>query len=727
MGPLAITLLMLAGCTAFGILASRKLALLTRLQPEPRTDAPLARLKSVLVNGFLQRRMVQREGAAGLMHTVIFLGFTVLLVRKLQLLAVGYSEFFVWPGWPGALFAALKDAVELAVLAAVAYALWRRFVVKPRRLEANGEALLVLGLIAVIMVTDLVFDGARFALFAAGSGGAGDPGLVHERGYAFVGSALASAFEPMSAGALLATYHASYWVQMGTVFAFLAILPLGEHFHICTALPALYFRRGAPAHTVPAVDLERMMADDADPVTLRVGARTARDLSWKDGLDVFTCTECGRCKDACPTFLTGKPLAMKWVNDSLKHHLVEQRERLLTPLPPPSPGGSSAAPAAGPAAAEAEDPLPALIGPVIGEDTLWACTTCGYCEAACPIELEHLPRLFKLRQHQVMMAGEFPHGLKPVFEAWESQSNPWGLPQQQRADWARDLDVPRWTEAAQAADFDVLFYVGSAASYDPRGQKIARAFVQVLRATGTRFAILGEAETSTGECARRAGNEMLFQTLAASLVQTLNGLGVKRIVSCDPHAFNSLVNEYPAFGGHWQVEHHSQFIARALRDGRLRLARGAPGAARRVVFHDPCYLGRHNDEYAAPRRVLQAVCADAPLEFALHGPKAMCCGAGGARMWLEETIGERINVLRTKQALEQQPAVIATACPYCAVMLGDGLKALGRDDVAQLDIAELVAAALPAAHSATTSPSPAPATAIARRPAHETSATRADA
>jgi Fe-S oxidoreductase len=676
MGPQAITLLMLAGLAAFGALAWRKLALLSRLQPEPRTGAPLTRLKSVLVNGFLQGRMVQREPAAGLMHAVIFLGFMVLLVRKLQLLVVGYSEFFVWPGWPGALFAALKDTVELAVLTAVAYALWRRLVVKPRRLEANGQALLVLGLIAVIMVTDLVFDGARFALFAAGSGGASDPGLVHERGFAFMGSALASVIEPMSTGALLATYHASYWVQMGTVFAFLAILPLGEHFHIALALPALYLRRGAPAHAVPAVDLERMMGDDADPATLRVGARTVRDLSWKDGLDAFTCTECGRCKDACPTFLTGKPLAMKWVNDSLKRHLVEQRTTLLAPAP-----------------ADAEDPLPALVGPVIADETLWACTTCGYCEAACPIELEHLPRFFKLRQHQVMMAGEFPHALKPVFEAWGSQSNPWGLPQQQRADWARDLDLPRWTAAGQAADFDLLLYVGSAASYDPRGQKIARAFVQVLRATGTRFAILGEAETSTGECARRAGNEMLFQQLTTALVETLNGLAVTRIVTCDPHAYNSLKNEYPAFGGRWQVEHHSQFIARALAEGRLRLNR----EARRVLFHDPCYLGRHNGEYAAPRRVIEALSTDRPPEFELAGPKAMCCGAGGARMWLEETIGQRINVLRTEQALARQPAVIATACPYCAVMLGDGLKALGREgDVKQLDIAELVAASLAA-------------------------------
>jgi Fe-S oxidoreductase len=306
------------------------------------------------------------------------------------------------------------------------------------------------------------------------------------------------------------------------------------------------------------------MSDDADAAGVRVGVRTARDLVWKDGLDAFTCTECGRCKDACPTYLTGKPLSLKWVNDSLKHHLLEQREALLAPPP-----------------ADGEDPLPPLVGTVIAEDTLWACTTCGYCEAACPIELEHLSKFYKLRQHRVMMDGEFPHELKPVFEAYESQSNPWGLPAQTRADWARGLDVPVLGDAAQAAQFDVLFYVGSAQSFDPRGQKIARAFVAVLKAAGVRFAILGEAETSTGECVRRAGNEMLFQQLAATLVGTLDGLGVKRIVSCDPHAFNALKNEYPAFGGHWEVEHHSQFIARLFAEGRLAVA----ARFERVIFH----------------------------------------------------------------------------------------------------------------------------------------------
>jgi Fe-S oxidoreductase len=379
-----------------------------------------------------------------------------------------------------------------------------------------------------------------------------------------------------------------------------------------------------------------------------------------------------RCKDACPTFLTGKPLALKWVNDRVKSHLLQHAEPLRS--------GKVA-------------DLPPLVGTVISEETLWACTTCGYCEHACPIELEHLGKFYRMRQHQVMMEGAFPHELKTVFDNYESASNPWGLPADTRADWARGLDVPLLTDAAQAKDLDYLFYVGSAQSFDDRAQKVARAFVRVLRAAGVRFAILGPAEGSTGECVRRAGNEMLFQSLAQTLIEQLNALAVTRIVTCDPHAFNSLKNEYPAFGGRYAVIHHTQLIDQLLAQGRLPVQ----PAFEKVIFHEPCYLGRHNGEYDAPRRVLARVVRDQPLEFALNRAKAMCCGAGGARFWMEETIGQRINVLRVEQAMAQAPQVIATACPYCTTMMADGLAQLGcAERVQTKDIAELVAEALPA-------------------------------
>jgi Fe-S oxidoreductase len=328
---------------------------------------------------------------------------------------------------------------------------------------------------------------------------------------------------------------------------------------------------------------------------------------------------------------------------------------------------------------------------VIGEDTLWACTTCGYCEAACPIELEHLDKFFRMRQHQVMIAGEFPHELKKVFEAYESQGNPWGLQASQRGDWAAGLDVPVLRTAEDLAGLEFLFYVGSAMSFDPRGQKIARAFVAILKHAGVRFGILGANEGSTGECVRRVGNEMLFQQLATALVGMLDELGVTRIVTCDPHALNSLKNEYPEFGGRYQVLHHTQLIADLLAQGRIRVNASLEG----VVFHDPCYLGRHNGEFDAPRAVLARLSIDTPLEMALSREKAMCCGAGGGQMWIDEKIGKRINVTRVEQALAVSPRTIATACPYCAVMVADGLGALpGAGSTQSRDVAELVAEAL---------------------------------
>ena len=669
MSPAGITLALVLAFAGFAALAWRKLAIVARLAPEVRWDDPLARLRHLVVDGFLQSRMIRGDRAPGIMHAVIFGGFLVLLARKVQLIAIGYHEPFVYPGLVGGVFATLKEGVEIAVLGAVAYAFWRRLVSRPARLEPNREALLILSLIAAIMVTDFAFDAFRFARFAAT-----DPGIAHEAAFAPLGRVLAARASGLSPGLLVAGYHLSYWLQMLTVLAFLVLLPVGEHFHIVSALPAVFFARPGPGNRVPAVDMDRVM-NAADGEDVPVGVRSARDLTWKEALDAFTCTECGRCKDACPTFLTGKPLAHKWVNDSLKHHLLDQRAALLAK---PAPG--------------AEDVLPPLVPGVIGEDALWSCTTCGYCEQACPIGLEHLPRFYRLRQQRVMMEGAFPHELKPVFDAYESQGNPWGLPVQQRGDWAAAARVPVVTTAEEVAALDWLWYVGSATSYDPRGRRIGEAFARVLGAAGVKVGILGAGEPTTGECVRRLGNEMLFQPLAQALVATLNGLGVKRIVTTDPHAYNALANEYPAFGGHWEVLHHTQLLRRLIDDGRL-----APAAVHdRVVFHDPCYLGRHNGEYEAPRAVLARVTRTPLVDLPLAREKAMCCGAGGGRMWMEESIGKRINVLRTEQALAADPGIIATGCPYCAVMLGDGLKALGRDGAVRvLDVAELVAAGLP--------------------------------
>jgi Fe-S oxidoreductase len=667
LSPLGITLLLLVAFALFAALTARKLAIVAALQPEVRWDQPWTRLKTVLSNGLLQQRMIRREWKPGIMHTVIFLGFVSLLVRKLQLIVIGFDEEFALTGPLGDAFTVWKDIVEVAVLLAVGYAFYRRLLLKPARLEPNREGLLVLSLIAIIMVTDFAFDAFRFAQLSDSV-----PGIAHEMAHAPIGGWLASLVAHWTPAALATAAALAYWTQMITVCAFLVLLPLGEHFHIVTALPALFFRRGRPGNVVPTVDLSPLLDDSADASELKVGARSVADLAWKDAFDAFTCTECGRCKDACPAFQTGKPLSMKGVNDSLKHHLMAQRTALLS-------GG------------EAKSGLPPLIGDVISEDTLWSCTTCGYCEAACPIELELLPKVYKLRQHRVMMDGEFPAELKNVFDAYEVQSNPWGLPADTRGDWAKGLDVPLIRNADDMAEVEWLFYVGSAESFDQNGQKIARAFVEVLREAGVTFGILGAQEPTTGECVRRAGNEMLFQQLATTLVESFNRLGVRKIVTCDPHALNSLRNEYPEFGGHWEVVHHTQLIDRLLAEKRVEVL----PSHERVLLHDPCYLGRHNGEFDAPRAVLGRVAKDGLLEFPLHREKSMCCGAGGARMWMEEHLGTRINVARVEQGLPLQPSVIATACPYCSVMLGDGLKSKNLNEtILTRDVAELVASAM---------------------------------
>lgn len=667
MNPILFSFVMVTALVGFFYFTLGKLRIIRSLQPEVRWRGFGGRLKKVILMGFFQSRMIKGEFKAGVMHTVIFWGFSLLLFRKIQLFIIGYDQFFVYPGLLGGLYATLKDLTEVAVVIAVGYAFYRRLVLKPKRLEPNKEAFLVLSLIMTIMLSDFLYDGFKFALYSPVH-----EALAHERSFAVVGGLFGSLFSGWSKPILELGYHGFYWIQILTVFGFLLLLPLGEHFHIVTALPTLFFSHNAPLNKVPKVDLEALMSEDAGDEEPRVGVVTAKDLLWKDALDAFTCTECGRCKDACPTFLTGKPLSLKWVNDSIKHHLLDRRETLSKD--------------------ELEEgELPPIVGDIISEDTLWACTTCGYCEVACPIELEHLGKFYRMRQNKVLMDGEFPAELQGAFDNYERQSNPWGLSSATRGEWAEGLDVPLLRSAEQMKQLDYLFYTGSAQAFDSRNQKVAKAFVKILKAAGVKFAILGGNEGSTGECVRRAGNEMLFQELAGTLVETLNEYRVKNIVTCDPHAFNSLKNEYPEFGGKYEVLHHTQLIRQLLDEGRIRVT----PKFERVIFHEPCYLGRHNNEYEAPRAILDRVTKDDLMEFTMSREKSMCCGAGGARMWMEETIGQRINVTRVSQALDYQPKLIATACPYCTIMITDGVAHHGKEEEIQTkDIAELVADSL---------------------------------
>jgi Fe-S oxidoreductase len=476
---------------------------------------------------------------------------------------------------------------------------------------------------------------------------------------------------------------AAFWVHLLILLVFLNFLPLGKHFHIITALPNVFLRSLPPASAaLRKLDLE---AENAS-----FGTATVADLSWKEGLDVYSCTECGRCQTFCPTYVTGKPLSHKEVNRALKHHLIDQ-----------APALAALARARDDAAREAaRGALPAVAGSVVAEETFWACTTCGWCETACPVLIENVPRLIDLRRQAVLVDAAMPDEAARVFKNVENQGNPWGIGSNRRTEWCEDLAVPR---ASEGSDYEYLFFVGCAGSFDDRQKKVSRAIVRILREAGVKFAILGEEETCTGDAARRLGNEYLFQMQAQANVDNFQKYGVKKVLTQCPHCFNAIRNEFPQFGGNYQVVHHTQLIAELIAQGKLRPGAASELAGLAVTFHDPCYLSRHNGITEEPRAALQAAGVSI-REMARSRRTGFCCGAGGGRMWLEEKLGTRVNqnrVLEAAATLGDKGGVVATGCPFCLTMVKDGIAETGNEEKLKvLDVAEIVAAALPPQASA---------------------------
>ncbi|HEY6912787.1 MAG TPA: (Fe-S)-binding protein, partial [Myxococcales bacterium] len=505
-------------------------------------------------------------------------------------------------------------------------------------------------------------------------------------------------------------------VHVTIVMAFLNFLPIGKHFHIITGLPTVFFQRLTPQGQLSKLDLEN---------SEKFGVAKLTDLSWKEILDTYSCTECGRCQTYCPTYDTGKPLTHKEVNRAIRHHAQQMAEQMPLPIrqllrgmnriPPVTGGGhgdghgeAHADPATGSEGAfasglqlpaEMVEKLPPLVGEggVLPDETVWACTTCGWCEQACPVFIEQLPRIVDMRRNLVLMESRFPDEAARVFKGMETQGNPWGMGSNRRAEWCADLEIP----VAAAMDpealknVEYLFFVGCAGSFDDRQKKVSRALVKILRAAGVSFCILGEEETCNGDSARRLGNEYLFQALAQQNVETLNRYGVKKIITQCPHCFNTLGNEYPQFGGHFKVLHHSEVIAQLVADGRLRP--GDAALSGEVTYHDSCYLARHNGITEAPRQALVSLGIKV-REMERNRTETFCCGAGGGRMWLEETIGQRINQNRVEEAAQTLggKGTIATSCPFCLTMIKDGIGETGRaEQVEAKDIAELVAQSLP--------------------------------
>src|SRR6266511_3140912 len=695
MSPVLTAALLIVGLAVFAFTMLRRIAPLGALRREVRIDRMGERIRRLLAFGFGQKRLVDpEERVPGVLHVLIFAAFLVLALRTITLFGMGFSETFHLPflsdqSTLGRAYLFVKDVVVLGALVGVAGFLWRRLVTKPDRVTLSREGVVILLFIAGLMVTEMAFDGAqhvvalgrapRGIVYLAEGVRAPDRPVYDLLAPARSLAVLAYASAGVKAGTLSLDTVAlvgaiSLWLHLALILVFLNVLPYGKHFHIITALPNVLFARLPPAAALRKLDLE---AEDVS-----FGAATVKDLSWKEAWDVYSCTECGRCQTHCPTYVTGKPLSHKEVNRAIRHHLAAV-----------APDLTAVARAKDPAARETAAAKLPRITEVIPPETFWACTTCGWCETACPVLIENVPRLVDMRRHDVLVESAFPDEASRVFKGIETQGNPWGIGSNKRTDWCEDLAIPRVGDG----EFEWLFFVGCAGAFDDRQKKVSRAIVKILREAKVSFAILGEEETCTGDAARRLGNEYLFQLQAQSLTETLNGHGVKKILVQCPHCLNTIANELPQFGGKYEVVHHADLVARLVRDGKL-----SPGKAEglgEVTFHDPCYLARWNGITEPPRDALRSAGAEVK-EMARKRRQGFCCGAGSGRFWLEEKLGTRVNRNRADEAvatLGPQGGTVATACPFCLTMMKDGLADAGKEETVRvLDVAEIVALGLPA-------------------------------
>ncbi len=672
----------------FALVMARHLRVFAAARPAPGITAAStpARVASLVQYALVQTRMF-RDWRAGILHAGIFWGFILLTIGTANIVTGGLIEAVLAAPFDGAIWvavSAMQNVVAVIVLACIGWALFRRLVTRPKRLTFNRDALLILAMIGGVVATELLAEAFEFAAHGDQAG-------------AFVSAAFAAPLRAaFPADALQAGFGLLWWAHMLLVAAFLVYLPFSKHLHIATAFPNIYLRKLAPRGELPAVDLEDEQAT--------FGVKTIADLTSKDLLDGFTCTECGRCQEACPAWNTGKPLNPKTMIMGLRDMSVEAEHGVnLIPNSPIVRETHGLTDGLSPEALAKP-----IVDDAIPYEAVWDCVTCGACVEACPVLIEHVDKIVGLRRNLVLEESRFPQELTAAFRGMEGVGNPWGQPPTARTDWTKGLPFSVQTVAEVAAageldQLDVLYWVGCAAAFDERNKKVARAFATCLDAAGVRFAILGQEESCTGDPARRMGNEYVWQILAGGNVETLNryGMGERTIVTACPHCFNTIANEYGQLGGSFQVVHHSVYLSQLLDAGRLRVrdGEGANGGAP-VTVHDSCYLARYNGVIAAPREVLGAVGGLEIREMDASGRQTFCCGAGGGRMWMEETRGTRINAERTRQALETGASTVATACPFCVVMLRDGLAdaaaggSAAAGEVAARDVAEILAESL---------------------------------
>ncbi len=637
------------------------------------------RVKDVVVYVFFQKRVVDR--AFGYNHAIIFWAFMIISIGHLEFIATG-----IIPPLAGIIFdTPLKylatpiliaaDVMAFVVLFALANAFFRRIVVRPWFIAYKSlDGFVVLSLITMVMVT----------YFGATSAGITDPShYLSSHAHAFPVSNLLSS---LWGGVASETAREVFWWGHAFVLLFfLNYIPYSKHQHLVGAIPNIFLREGEkPKGALRPIDFEKEGVES-------FGVGKVTEFTWKQLLDTYACTECGRCDLNCPATNTGKPLEPQQVIHDMKGNLYANGDGILKsrPLFQFIQAQADFAPTTPLIAASEEE---RKVGIQTSPDVLWSCTTCGACVDACPVLIDHVGAIVDMRRYLNLTMGEVPHELAKTYKNMENNSNPWGIGADKRADWAEPLGLKLWGSSEDASQFEYLFWVGCAGSYDNRAQKTVKSFTRVMDEGGIKYAILGTAEGCTGDPARRTGNEYLFDASAKQNVQTLNDYGVKKIVTACPHCLNSLKNEYPAFGGKYEVLHHSQLIEDLISSGKIKLDQEMMA---KVTYHDPCYLGRWNNEYEAPRRSLAAVKHLSLVEMDRNKRTSMCCGAGGGQMWKEEKIGKRVNIERTEQALATGADTIAVACPFCMTMLEDGVKAASKEDsVKVLDIAEVIEKAM---------------------------------
>jgi Fe-S oxidoreductase len=714
---LAVTVIVLA-------IAGRRAWWLYRLissgQPaHDRTDQLGARLRTQLVEVFGQRKLL-KWSIPGLAHFFTFWAFVILLTVYIEAYGALFDEKFHIPlvgHWAALGF--LQDFIAVMVLISLAVFAIIRIRQAPERRQREsrfygshtGPAWFILFMIFNVIWTLFFFRGVEAA---AGN-------FPYTSG-AWVSIGIGGLFSGLSAGALAVLEAIGLVLHIGVMLAFLIIVLYSKHLHIFVA-PINVSAKRLPKALGPLLPMESggKPIDFEDPgEDDTFGRGKIEDFTWKGMLDFATCTECGRCQSQCPAWNTGKPLSPKLVIMDLRDHLFAKAPYLIGGKEVPEGGAlelgdeekGHAVPEAGFPRVTGSGPEQALRplvgtaeqGGVIDPDVLWSCTSCGACVEQCPVDIEHVDHIIDMRRHQVLIESEFPSELGVLFRNLENKGNPWGQNAKDRLDWTKGLDftVPVF-DGELAEDVEYLYWIGCAGAFDDNAKKTVRATAELLHRAGVNFVVLGTEETCTGDPARRSGNEFLFQMMAQQNVEMLNAVfegrepGKRKIVTTCPHCMNTLGREYPQLDGHYEVVHHTQLLNKLVRDGKLVPVAAPAGDSQDVTFHDPCYLGRHNGVYTPPRELVGA--AGATLtEMPRHADRSMCCGAGGARMWMEEHIGKRVNLARTEEALATEAKQIATGCPFCRVMLTDGLtekqNAGAGEDVEVLDVSQLLLASV---------------------------------